>query len=261
MMAESASVGEVVLSYTDKGAGEPPILLVHGSACDSGDWAWQLDHFAESHRVLAVDLRGHGRSSAPPSGYDAPQLAADLATLLDQLACPPVIGIGHSLGGLVLTTMAANHPDTTTALVCIDPAYLTPDQTGQTFATMSQALERDPRGLMADIFADIDKPSTPNHVKELHQRRIKDVPEHVIRQVLDDNTRLATRSMSEPIVSRRTCPVLSLHTRADRAEAEAPLLHDPRSRTLAWPECGHWPHQERPSEFNTLVDEWLMTLR
>ena len=57
-----ARIGEVDLFYTDEGAGGPPILFVHGFSCDSHDWMWQLPHFMRSHRVIALDLRGHGRA-------------------------------------------------------------------------------------------------------------------------------------------------------------------------------------------------------
>ena len=61
-------VGALRMFFTDEGSGDPPLLFVHGYTCDSHDWSWQLSHFARSHRVIAVDLRGHGRSSAPEDG-------------------------------------------------------------------------------------------------------------------------------------------------------------------------------------------------
>src|SRR5438105_10159094 len=97
-----AHVGDVELFFTDDRAGDgggPPILFVHGFSCDSHDWSWQLPHFGARHRVIAVDIRGHGRSSAPEKGYEPRQFAADLAGLLDQLDTGPVVAIGHSLGG------------------------------------------------------------------------------------------------------------------------------------------------------------------
>ena len=83
------SVGEVDLFYTDDGAGDPPLLFVHGYSCDSHDWSWQLPHFVDRHRVIAVDNRGHGRSSVPETGYDHLDFAGDLANFLDDLGCGP----------------------------------------------------------------------------------------------------------------------------------------------------------------------------
>ena len=63
-----ADMGDVQLFLTDEGTGGPPMLFVHGYTCDSHDWSWQLPHFVAKHRVIVVDLRGHGRSSTPEGG-------------------------------------------------------------------------------------------------------------------------------------------------------------------------------------------------
>src|SRR5262249_9121546 len=70
------------LFFTDEGT-RRPLAFVHGFSCDSHDWSWQLPHFQASHRLIAIDLRGHGRSSAPDHGYEVASLAADVAALLD----------------------------------------------------------------------------------------------------------------------------------------------------------------------------------
>src|SRR5437879_3497178 len=116
-----AEVGDARVFYTDEGGGDPPMLFVHGYTCDSHDWSWQLAHFAADHRVIAVDLRGHGRSSVPESGYDCRTFAEDLAALLRTLGCAPVVAVGHSMGGLVVSALAVEHPDLVQAVVAVDP--------------------------------------------------------------------------------------------------------------------------------------------
>src|SRR6201995_5345869 len=110
-----AELGEVRLFYTDEGKGDPPMLFVHGFSGDSHDWMWQLPHFTRSHRVIAVDLRGHGRSSAPPEGYETNIFARDVATLLRRLDIGPVIAVGHSMGCNVVSALAVDFPGTVTA--------------------------------------------------------------------------------------------------------------------------------------------------
>ena len=140
-----ADLGEVQMFFTDEGTGDPPLVFVHGYTCDSHDWSWQLPHFTQEHRVLAVDLRGHGRSSAPPDGYSPEELASDVAALLESLHVARVVAVGHSLGGAVVSALAVEYPDLVAALVCVDPAYLLPDDTGVNAAPMITALnEMDP---------------------------------------------------------------------------------------------------------------------
>ena len=124
-----ADIGDVRLFFTDEGDGHPVLLFVHGYTCDSHDWSWQLPYFVASHRVIAVDLRGHGRSSAPEHGYGALDFASDLAGLLDTLKVERVVAFGHSMGGVVVSALAVEHPERVDGLVCVDPAYLLPDET------------------------------------------------------------------------------------------------------------------------------------
>ena len=64
-------IDDVELFFTDEGKGTP-VLFVHGWACDSNDWIWQIASFMSNHRVIAVDLRGHDvflpplRTAIPP---------------------------------------------------------------------------------------------------------------------------------------------------------------------------------------------------
>jgi pimeloyl-ACP methyl ester carboxylesterase len=58
----------VVLPYDDAGTGFPPVVFVHGAACNRRFWCQQVPRFCATHRVVAVDLRGHGESDAPCSG-------------------------------------------------------------------------------------------------------------------------------------------------------------------------------------------------
>jgi pimeloyl-ACP methyl ester carboxylesterase len=59
----------VALFYEEAGVGELPMLLVHGLACAHTHLTPQLEHFSDDHRVVAVDLRGHGQSDAPQQEY------------------------------------------------------------------------------------------------------------------------------------------------------------------------------------------------
>jgi len=82
---------DVGLAYEDLGTGEPPLVLIHGVACHRGFWAPQLAHFSSDHRIVAVDLRGHGDSDAPVQRYSIDGFAADVAWMCDRLGvCQPV---------------------------------------------------------------------------------------------------------------------------------------------------------------------------
>lgn len=71
-MTRFASAAGVRLAYDVAGAGDPPMVFVHGWCCDRSYFAPQITHFSASHAVATMDLRGHGDSDRPAPGLGAP---------------------------------------------------------------------------------------------------------------------------------------------------------------------------------------------
>jgi pimeloyl-ACP methyl ester carboxylesterase len=113
----------VQLFYEDSGSGNPPLLLVHGWTCNHSHWAAQVAHFEPRHRVVTVDLRGHGQSDAPQQDYPMSGFADDLAWLCGRLGLQRPVVVGHSMGGVVTLVMAERHPDVVRAGVVVDSPF------------------------------------------------------------------------------------------------------------------------------------------
>jgi pimeloyl-ACP methyl ester carboxylesterase len=116
----------VGLHLEESGEGDTSLLLVHGIACDHRYMAAQVERFAPRHRVVAVDLRGHGRSDAPATGYDVETHVGDLVWPCDRLGLEHPVVVGHSLGGIVALALAARHPELPAAVVALDSPLLPP---------------------------------------------------------------------------------------------------------------------------------------
>ena len=112
--------GPLRLAYREAGTGDPPIVLVHGMACDHTHLLPQLEHLSSRHRVVAVDQRGHGASDAPEGEYTTEVLAADLGRFVDRLGLERPVLVGHSLGGGVVLHLAVEHPELVRGVVLLD---------------------------------------------------------------------------------------------------------------------------------------------
>lgn len=125
----TVEVGDGVrLAYDEAGSGTPPVVLVHGMACERTQMRRQLEHLAPRHRVVAVDLRGHGESDKLPGSYTFADLAEDLLALMGALGISRPVLIGHSLGGSISLLLAVAHPDDVAGVVLLDSGVRGPDQ-------------------------------------------------------------------------------------------------------------------------------------
>ena len=101
---------------------DPPFVFVHGWTCNHTHFAPQIEHFAKDHRVVAVDLRGHGASGAPTQAYTVAAFADDVVWLCDELRIERPVLVGHSMGGMVVLGAAARAPELPAAVVMVDAA-------------------------------------------------------------------------------------------------------------------------------------------
>ncbi|HEU4441628.1 MAG TPA: alpha/beta fold hydrolase [Burkholderiales bacterium] len=105
--------GGVRIRYVDTGAG-PAVVLVHGFT-GTIERAWMntgiLQDLARDHRVVALDLRGHGHSDKPhdPRAYD--EIGLDVIRLLDHLHIEKSHIVGYSLGGIIIAKLLTTHPE------------------------------------------------------------------------------------------------------------------------------------------------------
>ncbi|MCI0394707.1 MAG: alpha/beta fold hydrolase [Chloroflexi bacterium] len=116
---------EVVISLIDVAPERPDhtLVLLHGFGGRASQWRYQIEAFAERNRVLAIDLRGHGRSSRPLSGYEMPRLLQDLVAVLNaRRVTGPFILVGHSFGGAVATEFALLYPERVNRLILVASA-------------------------------------------------------------------------------------------------------------------------------------------
>jgi len=98
--------------YAERSGAGPPLLLLHGFTGSAAEWAALIPQLAAQRELIAVDLIGHGRSSAPadPARYSMERCVADLLALLDALGLAQIDLLGYSLGGRVALQLAAVAP-------------------------------------------------------------------------------------------------------------------------------------------------------
>lgn len=111
------------LAFDSAGGDVPHMLFLHGWCGDRSFFAPQFDHFSASHRVVNVDLAGHGKSRAP-AAFTIDGLAADVAALGRQLGLGRGVVVGHSMGAMVALALSRQAPELVSAVIMTDPPPL-----------------------------------------------------------------------------------------------------------------------------------------
>ena len=121
--AHEIDLGEATIFARVGGSG-PPLLLIHGYPQSHLMWARVAAVLAGNHTIVAMDLRGYGRSSAPPSRngelYAKRVMARDAVALMQALGHPNFAVAGHDRGGRVAYRLALDHPDVVTRIAVLD---------------------------------------------------------------------------------------------------------------------------------------------
>jgi len=130
---------DMSLCYFQWGPGNgPTVLLVHATGFHARCWDRTVAALPEGYRVIAPDMRGHGRSQRR-GPYLWHAFGADLAAFTEHLGLEDAIGVGHSMGGHCVTQVAGQRPGTFSRLLLLDPVILDPAVYGDRHGAFASA--------------------------------------------------------------------------------------------------------------------------
>ena len=259
----------VPLYYEDRGEGKT-ILLIHAWTMNTEYW-WQknVPELAESHRVVSLDLRGHGLSGKTDEGHNLAQYARDVRHLLVMLDLADVTAVGWSMGASVVLeylTKFGTERVRSVSFVEQSPRYLSApdwehplggDYSPEDLATFSQNLRFDrsaaARRFIQSIFA--EPPPT-------------DVIDEMYAETAKTPTGVAVASMTEmtyadlrPALKEVTVPALLLYGEQSKLFPEDlggwMRQQIPDSKLVRFEESGHCPFWEEPEKFNRELADFV----
>lgn len=259
------------LHYEDAGQGWP-LVFVHGWAMSGRVWFFQAEEFASSHRVITLDLRGHGKSEPSPVPLSMPLLGADLRELMDSLALKKAIVVGWSMGAQVVLEAFPSMRERVAGVVLVSgtPRFTSADDYPHALPPveargMGIRLKRDFAGTMGDFFRGMFVEGELDH--DRYQRIVREVvinAGHPAPTTVLDALRLLQEADQRRCLAGIDLPVLLVH--GDRDTICLPSASRfmagkiPRARLEVMEGAGHAPFMSRSEEFNRILRDFVRSI-
>jgi 3-oxoadipate enol-lactonase len=259
-------VNGIAIDYRDEGTGLP-VVFVHAYPLNKTMWDDQVAALEGRCRIITLDLRGFGQSSAPAGSFSIDDMAADVRALLSALSIDRAALIGLSMGGYVSLAFYRQYPGAVLGIVLADTRASadTPEGRERRMKAAEKAEAEGSAALAEDMIQALLAPSTVATRPDL-VARVRAMMEGNKPQALAAAQRaMAGRPESTGLLSKMSFPAMVIVGGADAltppAEAEAMASSIPGARFRVIDEAGHLSNVEAPAEFNNALTEFVGTLR
>lgn len=255
---EARGPGATSISWEETGTG-PGFILIHSLGTDSGMWAPAADTLSGGCRVIRMDLRGHGRSEAPPGAYTIDMLGADVLAVADAANLHRFHLGGISIGGQVALWAAIHHPDRLLSVVLSNTAARIGSREAwekRVAAVRSGGMESISDQVVGGWFSGGFSHRHPERWEQAKQTFEATDPEGYIGCCWA----LAEADLREQM-TEVSVPTLIVAGEVDRSTppSDAEWLRDriAGSRLHVMKDCAHLPNLEKPEEYAYLLADWL----
>jgi pimeloyl-ACP methyl ester carboxylesterase len=247
------------LHYEEYGKGAP-VLLVHGLGSSTRDWEYQIPELAAHYRVIALDIRGHGRSDKPRERYSIAAFAEDVRALIEQLGLDRVHLVGISMGGMIGFQLGVDHPELLKSLCIVNSGPEVKAKNPFEYLEIAKrwglsrlfSLETIAKALGNLLFP---KPEQAELRRKIEERW----PQNDKRAYLASLDAIIGWGVRERL-ARITCPTLVItadHDYTPIAQKEAYVKEMPDARLLVIEDSRHATPLDQPQRFNSSLLAFL----
>lgn len=241
----------VPIHYEVQGKGEPALVFIHCWSCNRHLWDDQVAEFSKTHRVVTIDLPGHGESGMGRKNWSIESYGDDVKTVVAKLNLKRVVLIGSSMGGPIALDAARRMPERVVGIVPVDTlqnvdSKLTPEQLEGVF----KALEADYKGASANLMNQFFfSPSTPAAVKERVIADVASRPQETAIAILKG----VFAYDAIPALKETKAPIRAINSDLNPTNLDANRKYAPQFDAVIIKGTGHYPMLEDPTRFNAML--------
>ena len=249
------------ISYEIYGAGESTLVFVHGWSCDARYWRAQLPHFAENHRVVMLDLAGHGHSGTTRSQYTMRAFGEDVKAVIEATGSRRVILIGHSMGGSVIAEAARLIPNRVKGLIGVDTLEnIEYPITREELKKMIAPLEKDFRAGSRQFVEEMISPQTDPQLREWILSDMSAAPPAVALSAMNNMMSQYITGEAAKIFDEIRIPVITVNGDMWPVNYEANRRHMLSFDAIVLKGADHFLMLNRPEQFNRALETAISKL-
>ena len=256
--AQSAVVAAsdgVPIHYSVTGKGEPALVFVHCWGCSGKFWENQVAEFSKTHRVVTIDLPGHGESGSDRKNWSVESYGDDVKTVVTKLDLKRVVLVGSSMGGPIAVEAAKRMPQRVVGIVPVDTLQNVEQKLpqAQVDAVIKQ-MQADYKGAITGLLGQFFfSASTPEAVKT------RVINEAVSRQPDTAVTILKAIFSYDPAPALREVkvPIKAINSDLNPTNVEVNRKYAPQFDAVIIKGTGHYPMLEDPVRFNQMLADIL----
>jgi pimeloyl-ACP methyl ester carboxylesterase len=249
------------ISYEVSGSGEPTLVLVHGWSCDARYWRAQVPVLSKKHRVVVLDLAGHGHSGMTRTRYTMRAFGEDVRAVTEATGSKQVILIGHSMGGSVIAEAARLMPDRVIGLIGVDTLEnveypLTTEELKKMVAPMEKNFISGSRQFVGEMLY----PETDRQLKEWIIADISSAPSNVALSAMQEMMGQFISGEAAKVFDALRIPVISVNGDLWPVDVAANRRHMISYDAIILKKADHFLMLDRPEEFNAALEKAVATL-
>jgi pimeloyl-ACP methyl ester carboxylesterase len=244
------------ISYEIYGVGERSLVFVHGWSCDARYWRAQVSYFSKNHRVVVLDLAGHGHSGSTRSKYTMKAFGEDVQAVTEATNSHSVILIGHSMGGSVIAEAARLMPNRVIGIVGVDTLDnieypMTREELDQMLAPLKSDFQAGSRQFVKEMISSETNPLT----REWILSDISSAPPAVALSAMNEMMSQYITGEAAKIFDEILIPVFAVNGDLWPINYEANRRHMFSFDAIVLKEADHFLMMDRPEKFNKALEK------
>ncbi len=194
------------IAFTSQGKGNVSLIFIHGWGCNKNYWKNQTKEFSKNYFVVALDLAGHGQSTAKRKSYTMNLFGHDVAAVVNQLKLNKVILVAHSLGGAVALEAKKILKDKVIGIIGVDTYQTldvgeTEDRAEQFLSTFKENYKGSVESYLGNLFHDNVDTSFSNSIIRDLVKMPKEIGIDIFRNILKYNYELGVKETKPKIIA------------------------------------------------------------